>query len=367
MKKQPDAIKVEMQSILADEDPKNPLTDEQLAEKLGIRRERVVALRREAVEKARLYLPELQQKLCYFLAIHLSTFADRVRRGVYWKLTLDVHDISTRYQREYEVACILARDLGEKLELELPPEEIGMLAMYLYTFSHADVQEEPQVRVLVLSHGRVASAMAEVANRLLNMNEAIGIDMDFSESQDVMLEKVIQVVEEVDAGKGCLLLVDIGSLTTLAERITERTGIRTACVERVDTAMVLEAVRRAALTTVDLDEIAAALRLDKFGAQDGVAGDRLPALLFVCISGEGTARRLLEYIRQRSEVASLERSVLWEHNFMVDLVFLLALRETDQKYIDAFYHIAMDKQELQSLKEAASPRDMYEILTKKQN
>ena len=480
---------------------------------------RMVSAVREAVEKARLYLPELQQKLCYFLAIHLSTFADRVRRGVYWKLTLDVHDISTRYQREYEVACILARDLGEKLELELPPEEIGMLAMYLYTFSHADVQEEPQVRVLVLSHGRVASAMAEVANRLLNMNEAIGIDMDFSESQDVMLEKVIQVVEEVDAGKGCLLLVDIGSLTTLAERITERTGIRTACVERVDTAMVLEAVRRAALTTVDLDEIAAALRLDKFGAQDGVAGDRLPALLFVCISGEGTARRLLEYIRQRSEgrllqgvhtftvgtldaahmkaeiakirsshrilasignmkplgtrapfisaqeifsgdgiarlhqilveeadgpasladvleersivcrlklsdktqiidhlvgllqqqgaveaefllsaykresigatylsggigiphgsaefvrrpaiaVASLERSVLWEHNFMVDLVFLLALRETDQKYIDAFYHIAMDKQELQSLKEAASPCDMYEILTKKQN
>lgn len=480
---------------------------------------RTVTVVREAVEKARVYLPDLQQNLYYFLAIHLSTFADRVKRGIYWKFNLDVHDISMRYQREYEVACILARDIGEKLDLELPPEEIGMMAMYLYTFSHADVQEEPQVRVIVLSHGRVASAMAEVANRLLNMNYAIGIDMDFSESQETMLEKVIQVIEEVDAGKGCLLLVDIGSLTTLAERVTARTGIQTACVDRVDTAMVLEAVRRAALTTVSLDEIAGALRMDKFGGQESTAVKRLPALLFVCITGEGTARRLLEYIVQGSEgrllqgvrtfmigtldtahmkteiakirgsyrilasvgnmkpigtrapfisaqeifsgngmlrlhqileeevdgpasladvidercivcslklsdktqiidhlagllqkqeavdtefllsaykrestgatylsggigiphgsaefvhrpaiaVASLERPVLWEHNFMVDLVFLLALRENDQKYIDAFYHIITDKKDLQHLKEAESPSEMYAILAKKQN
>ena len=84
--------------------------------------------------------------------------------------------------------------------------------------------------------------------------------------------------------------------------------------------------------------------------------------------GIGIPHGSAEFVRRPAiAVASLERSVLWEHNFMVDLVFLLALRETDQKYVDAFYHIAMDKQELQSLKEAASPRDMYEILTKKQN
>lgn len=478
----------------------------------------IVVAVREAVEKARSYLPHLQMKLVYFFAIHLSTFSERIKRGAYWNFTLDVHDISTRYQREYEVACILACDLRDALDLDLPPEEIAMMAMYLYTFSHTDVQEKAQVRVIVLSHGRVASAMAEVANRLLNLNDAIGMDMDFNETPEFMLEKVISVVEEVDSGKGCLFLVDIGSLTTLAQQVTERTGIPVACVTRVDTAMVLEAVRRAALTSVRLEEIASALRMDKFGGQDLAGFERPPALLFVCITGEGTARRLQEYIEREDKkgllqgirtfsigaldsahmkeevskirsahrilasignmrplgtrapfisaqeifsgtgmarlkqlleeevigpvsltdvldesnivcglgfsdktqvmdrlagllqqhgaveagfllsaykrestgatylsggigiphgdakyvkrpaiaMACLERPVLWENNFMVDLVFLLALREDDQKYVNAFYRILSNKDTLSKLKAAKTPAECLTVMIEKQ-
>ena len=478
----------------------------------------IVTTVREAVDVARKYIPKLQMRVYYFLSIHLSTFYDRMSRGIYRKFSLDIKNISARYQKEYEVACIISRDISAKLSMEFPQEEIGMIAMYLYTFSHEDSSEESRVKVLVMSHGRVASAMVQVANRLLNMNYAIGIDMDFNETPDAMLEKIVNVVEEVDTGKGCLLLVDIGSLTSIDERVTARTGIPCICVDRVDTAMVLEAVRRAALTSVELEELAAALQVDKYGKQDITEPTKPTAILFVCITGEGTARRLEEYISQfksgdllrgvktfnvsaldskrlKAEVAkfrqmyhivasvgsmkplgteapfisaqeifsgegikrlqqileiemepvvslrdvlnessvvcnldlsdktqiidylsnilkeqgfvdddfllsaykrestgatylsggigiphggaeyvkksamavaSLVRPVLWENNFMVDLVVLLAFKESDQKYINELYHIISNKNALKLLKEAGSAEKIIDVLLKKQ-
>jgi len=144
--------------------------------------------------------------------------------------------------------------------------------------------------------------MAEVANKLLNMEYAIGIDMNFDELPKAMLNKVMQVVERTDEGKGCLLLVDIGSLTSFGEIITQKTGIKTICIDRVDTAMVLEAIRRAALTNVEIEDIAAALRDDKFALcieqKTELKGE---AIIFLCMTGEGTAYRVKSYVQKNIE------------------------------------------------------------------
>lgn len=480
--------------------------------------DKIVQTVKKAMRIAKEYLPALDRRVYYFLSIHLSMFYDRMKRGIYREFSLSLKNIVMRYQREYEVACMIVRDIEQNLSVRFPPEEIGMIAMYLYTFSHSDSAEEGRVKVIVLSHGKVATAMTEVANRLLNMNYAIGIDMDFNEAPTEMFEKVVHVVEEVNEGKGCLLLVDIGSLVSIGDRITARTKIPVACVDRVDTAMLLEAVRRAATTTGSLEEIAAALKVDKFGSEENLLEKKKqPAVLFVCITGEGTAKRLEDYVKEKLEkkyygikmftigaldsnvmrgelakiieqykivamvgniqlqklkvpfissreifsgagiekmqnllevevqkevsladvlieqaiicqldltdktqiidklsgvlyeqgavdesfllsaykrestgatylnggigmphgsaehvvksaiaVASLVRPVLWENNFMVDLVFLLAFKESDQKYINALFHIISNEKALDLLKKADSPEKILTILLTKQ-
>lgn len=92
----------------------------------------------------------------------------------------------------------------------------------------------------------------------------------------------------------------MGSLITFGEIITKRTGIPTRVVGRVDTVMVLEAVRRAIIPDTNLDEIANALDGDKtyIGRVEGIKSkDKLPkAIVTVCITGEGTALKIKKYI-----------------------------------------------------------------------
>lgn len=263
---------------------------------------KIIEAVKNAVHIAQKYIPNLEKRVCYFLSIHLSTLYERIAKGVYRKFALDVKNIATKYKEEYDVAQIITSEIERSLKLKFPQEEVGMIAMYLRTFSQKELSEEGKVKVVILSHGRVASAMAEVANKLLNMEYAIGIDMNFDEMPKAMLNKVMQVVERTDEGKGCLLLVDIGSLTSFGEIITQKTGIKTICIDRVDTAMVLEAIRRAALTNVEIEDIAAALRDDKFALRIEQKTElKGEAVIFLCMTGEGTAYRVKSYVQKNIE------------------------------------------------------------------
>ena len=97
--------------------------------------------------------------------------------------------------------------------------------------------------------------MADVVNQLLGVDDTIGIEIALDESPESALERTIKVVKQIDEGKGCLLLVDMGSLGGFASAIEERTGIRAKTIGRVDTLLALEAVRKASIEGDSLDNI----------------------------------------------------------------------------------------------------------------
>jgi len=95
----------------------------------------------------------------------------------------------------------------------------------------------------------------------------------------------------------------MGSLITFGEIITKRTGIPTRTIGRVDTVMVLEAVRRAVIPDTTIDDIANALDENKsyVGHVEGVKdSNKLPkAIITICITGEGTALKIKKYIEDK--------------------------------------------------------------------
>ena len=139
--------------------------------------------------------------------------------------------------------------------------------------------------------------MVDVANKLLGTNLAVGIEMSLDERPQSLLERTTEVVKKVHEGKGCLLLVDMGSLVTFGEIITKETGIPTRVIGRVDTVMVLEAVRRSLIANSNLYEISKALDGDKayVGKVQGVK-KYIKTIITICITGEGTALKIKKYL-----------------------------------------------------------------------
>lgn len=247
---------------------------------------------------AKKYKENIKENFYYCIAIHLNSIYERLNQG---KLIKNPHldIIKDMYEEDYRIANILAAEISKDLNINLPEDEIGFIAMYLKTFSSV-AKKVNRVAVIVLTHGHVACGMVDVANKLLGVNFAVGIEMSLDESPSVALKKTIEVVKNIDEGKGCLLLVDMGSFTSFGDIITKETGIPTRVISRVDTVMVLEAVRRAIISDSNLDEIAEVLEKDvvyKNKIRSNV-NKVSKAIITVCITGEGTAETIKKYIEE---------------------------------------------------------------------
>lgn len=264
--------------------------------------EKVLRVVENVTRIARSYIDNIKENFYYCIAVHLNSTFERIKQGKIIKNS-QLDYIKNEYHNEYRVAKILTKEINNSLDIELPDDEVGFIAMYLKTFSTMD-QKISRVNVIVLSHGHVASGMADVSNKLLGTNLAIGIEMSLDESPQTLLKKTIETVKKVHEGKGCLLLVDMGSLVTFGEIITKQTGIPTRIIGRVDTVMVLEAVRRALITS-DLDEIADALDGDKayVGQVKGVK-KYLKTIISVCITGVGTALKIKKYLEDIMDISN---------------------------------------------------------------
>ncbi|GAA5421182.1 PRD domain-containing protein [Tetragenococcus halophilus] len=113
-----------------------------------------------------------------------------------------------------------------------------------------------KIGVLVLMHGEsAASDLAQTANELLNVNHAVGVNMPLSQTVGDTLESATKIVEEIDQGKGVILLSDMGSLNMFGEIIMSKLGIQTKTIKMVTTPMVVEATRKAMLPEMTLAKL----------------------------------------------------------------------------------------------------------------
>jgi transcriptional regulatory protein LevR len=182
--------------------------------------------------------------------------------------------------------------------LDLPAREVKLIALIL---SPRDQKQSPErrVAVLVAMHGESAArSMADVTNSLLGSPVIHAVDMPLHQPSSVAFERIKQTVQRIDQGAGVLLLVDIGSLTTMGEAISRELGIAVETVPHVSLPMVIEAGRKALYTENRLEEIADAVRR---AAQLPITlSDRPPNRIIatVCYTGEGAAVTLENWLRE---------------------------------------------------------------------
>jgi transcriptional regulatory protein LevR len=142
--------------------------------------------------------------------------------------------------------------------------------------------------------------MVSVTRRLLGEGIVEAIDMPLEISPKKVLDEIIEKVKEINAGRGVLLLVDMGSLANFDTIITEKTGIKVKTIDMVSTALVLETVRKSNLFDMDLDTLYESLKGFKgYGnlvTESKKEEEKEKSIITICSTGVGTAEKLKELV-----------------------------------------------------------------------
>ena len=243
----------------------------------------------------------ISKKVYTAMALHISALMENKRKE--HELNANVYDVLSENPNEYHVAMEIMSFLQKELEIPFPPQEIVFFTMFLCI-----EKDKPQVNgaiaLLALAHGNgVARNMVDVANALLDTRHGHALDMSLHQSVDDFLETVTRKVKEIDEGKGVLILVDMGSLLSFGEIITQKTGIPTKTIDMISTPFVLEALRKTMLSEYTLDDLYRELRsytpyIGKLYSKE-IKQKALHQNVIVttCLSGEGAAVKLGELIR----------------------------------------------------------------------
>ncbi|MFC4768348.1 sigma-54-dependent transcriptional regulator [Effusibacillus consociatus] len=235
-------------------------------------------------------------------ALHMHAAVDRIRAGTAIP-NPGLAAIQRQASLEYETAQEMASMFAQRTNVTLPENEIGFLATIL--LSVLNTTPSPKVGILVIAHGSsTASSMLEVAHQLLGTAHGRALDMPLDTDPDLVLEQAVSTAGELDEGKGILLLVDMGSLVSFGQLIQERTGIQVRTIPNVTTLVVMEAVRKAALSSSTLEMVYESVLKGSAFTQSRrpYPPVRTGVLPVVCVTGQGSAIQLKSILEERLQL-----------------------------------------------------------------
>lgn len=245
---------------------------------------------------------KLNERFIYATSLHFSALFNRISKNtVSFSDHIDLQ--SSLNTKEYEVAKDIHKLIEDRYKLTIPQIEIEYLALLLTSIQESSHQQ--RVGIVVAAHGTsTASSMVAVAKKLFDADNIIAVDMPLERTPSDILESVVEKVQQVDEGKGVLLLVDMGSLNSLGEVITIRTNISIKSIDMVSTPLVLEAVRKCALCDTDLDSIYTYLCTDFRGYKNNIITEDLlekesgkeRVIITICSTGKGAAIKLKDLV-----------------------------------------------------------------------
>jgi transcriptional regulatory protein LevR/transcriptional regulator with AAA-type ATPase domain len=243
---------------------------------------------------------KLHDRFIYATSLHFSALFNRIKKNnVIFSTNISLPPSNNT--KEYEVAKEIHKLIEDRYKLTIPEVEIEYLALLLTSIQESSHQE--RVGIVVAAHGTsTATSMVAVAKKLFDADNIAAVDMPLERTPSDILESVIEKVQQVDEGNGVLLLVDMGSLNSVGELITDRTKIETKSIDMVSTPLVLEAVRKCSLSDTDLNSVYTYLCADFRGYTSNIISEvsiengNANAIITICSTGKGAAMKLKELV-----------------------------------------------------------------------
>lgn len=239
---------------------------------------------------------KFDRKFIYFLSMHIDSFLKRGKQ-IDVLNTQETDEIRDTHVKEYQVALIFKDKIEEYFRVVIPEIEVIYLTMLIHSIK--SLEENKRVGIVVAAHGNsMANSLVEVATELLGSTPIVAVDMPLAVSPSEIIECLAAKIQEVDEGEGILMLVDMGSLAMLESRLEEKTGVKIKTISNVTTSMVLDAVRKVNYLNLNLHAIYDSVKKDFIELWDKqpAASGKKKALVSICTTGSGTAKKLEEIL-----------------------------------------------------------------------
>ncbi|WP_178195124.1 sigma-54-dependent transcriptional regulator [Ligilactobacillus sp. Marseille-Q7487] len=245
----------------------------------------------------------------YAMSLHISSFIKRVQSGQPLRdVAENIVSMVQDYPNEFALAKQVKAILEAHYKFPVPDSETYYLAILLVSLKAAP--KNGKVGIVVAAHGNsTAFSMVQVVKQLLDVDNLTSFDMSLEISPLTALNEIATKVKKIDRGNGVLLLVDMGSLGTFSAKLTEMTGIEVKTIDMVTTAMVLEAARKTSMIDSTLNSVYHELsefsgysrpfghNEDRKETEVKISNANKPkAIIAICSTGEGTAKRIKEML-----------------------------------------------------------------------
>ncbi|WP_270838654.1 sigma 54-interacting transcriptional regulator [Peptacetobacter hiranonis] len=246
----------------------------------------------------------INKGLYMVLATHIEEAIKRVRNGKNI-INPSLENIKKNMSEEYDLARYIVTIIENIAKISLPEDEIGYIAYYIYKFCMNEETMDKKVKVVIVTHGKVGIEMSKVVNQILGTMCTYGIEFPMDMPPQKGIEKVMEDIKELDLKNDILMLIDMGSLVILGEKIEEELGLRCKVINRVDTILAMEAGKSAVIEGKSLDKIVESLKKNKYYSivsnKNYKSKDinKKDLVLTLCLSGRGTALSLKNRIEQK--------------------------------------------------------------------
>lgn len=245
----------------------------------------------------------LDKKINYGLAVHISNSIDRIRRN---KKIINpkLSSIREEHRKEFNVAVDALKIIDRAIDVNMPIDEAGFIAMFL-SYNYGSLKyKQNDVLVIVIAHGvSTATSMADAVNSLLGTKNVVGINAPIEEKPENILGKTIDYIKKNEIKSDILFLVDMGSLTTFGQEIENAFNIKTRTIPLVSTLHALEATRKS-MMGYSLDEIyRETLEVNSLYEENALEHkqekeEKRLAIVTVCTTGEGGAKTLKKLLER---------------------------------------------------------------------
>lgn len=191
------------------------------------------------------------ESVFYGLCLHLSATLERASSQQRLSNSRIV-EIVEKYRDEYAFCMKFSTELEKEFDVKLPIDEVVFITMFLCDGIGYGRMNSKLV-ILIAMHGNsTATSIAAVVNSLMKYNNTYAFDLSLEKDMKSIYEELCKKIQEIDEGKGILMLYDMGSLKTMAETIMRETGICIRTMMVPVTLIALDCSRKAgSFSTID--------------------------------------------------------------------------------------------------------------------
>lgn len=240
---------------------------------------------------------EIQPQVFYGLCLHMNSLLTLQLNQSRVDDDQIVH-IVQEYTKEYGISIQLGQMFKDAFDIELPIEEIVIIAMFLIK-DEEDTEGHPVL--LYIFHGKgVATSLRDVTNTLTHTNNVYAYDLCLEKDSATALQEIKTLVQRIDDGQGIVVIYDMGSIKTMLDTISEETDIKIRYIYFPITLLGLDVARKCSQET-DLEYLYhTTMREMKTMLQ--MNDSRKEIIITLCHTGEGGAFQLKQYIDQYSNL-----------------------------------------------------------------